>query len=174
MLIVLGIAVVALLAGLAFYYYGSSGVQEGQVAENVQASALSADAEEKIPFTVIAEGANAVDMSARKNYAVYDAEGFTRLWKMAQGEEGDVPEVDFERDYVIGVFAGEQATGGHEIEVESVTDGNAVRTVAITLSKPGNGCVTTQALTSPYQFVSVPFSDRELTRTNTEIEVACQ
>jgi len=174
MFIVLGVATAFILTGATLYYYGPSELREGQQVVNVEASALGADASEVIPFEVIVEGMNAVEVSSRKNYAVYDEQEFARLWRMAMGDESEMPKVDFERDYVIGVFAGEKMSGGYGIKVANVTDNTAVRTVAMTLSKPGTGCVATQALTSPFQIISVPFSDREHARSDTEVEAACQ
>ena len=173
MVTVLGIVGIAILIGGVVYYFNPFSEKEVPSSNNVSASALRADAPEVIPFTVIAEGTNASEVSSRKNYAIYTEDEFARLWSMTMGDETPMPEVNFERDYVIGVFAGERATGGHSIEITDVTDENTVRTVAIALKSPAPGCAVTQALTSPYQFISVPFSGRELARTETEVEVTC-
>ncbi len=174
MLIVLGAAVASIAVGTGLYYFGPEEFRTVPASQTSEASALSADATTNVPFSVIAEGANAANVSARKNYAVYDQEEFARLWAMAYGEDGPaMPAVDFDKDYVIGVFAGEKATGGYDIAVDKVTDENGVRAISIVLTTPGSACMTTQALTSPFELVTVPFSSRELTRTETQVEGAC-
>jgi len=174
MLIVLGIIVAAILVGAGLYFYGPGELRETPTREGNEASALSAEVAEDISFKVIAEGSNASSVAARKNYAVFDEGEFERLWTMAYGEEAPtLPSVDFDSQYVIGVFAGEKTTGGHAIKVEAITDENAVRNVAITIEIPSRDCLVTEALTSPFQIVVVPFSDRELIRTDTEVESSC-
>ena len=175
MLIVLGIIVAAILVGAGLYFYGPEELRETPTLEGNEASALSAEAAEDISFTVIAEGATAANVTARKNYAVFDEGEFERLWTMAYGENApDMPAVDFDEQYVIAVFAGEKSTGGHAIKVEAITDENAVRNVAITLETPSSDCLVTDALTSPFQIIVVPFSDRELIRTDSEVEGTCR
>ena len=174
MLIVLGAAVASIAVGTGLYYFGPDEFRKVPASETSEASVLSADQPAAVPFTVIAEGADAANVSARKNYAVYDKDEFARLWAMAYGEDGPaMPAIDFEKEYVIGVFAGEKSSGGYDIGVDKVTDENAVRSVAITLTVPGSACVVTQALTSPFQLVTVPFSARELSKVDTQVEGAC-
>lgn len=175
MLIVLGICLAAILVGAGLYFYGPSELREAQVLEGTEASALGADQAVPVSFTVLAEGTNASGVSERKNYAVYTEEDFARLWAMAYGTDGQaMPSIDFDSQYVIGVFAGQKPTGGHTIEVASITDASSIRTVSMALTRPGEGCMTLQALTSPFQLIAVPVSDRELARTETEVEASCQ
>ena len=93
---------------------------------------------------------------------------------MAYGDTSTLPRVDFTQNYVIAVFAGEKASGGHDIEVADIEDTESKRKVSIALTRPGAGCIATQALTRPFQIVVVPASDLELAREEAEIEVACQ
>ncbi len=175
MLIVLGIIVAAILVGAGLYFYGPDELREAPSLEGNEASAISAEVAEDISFTVIAEGVNATGVTARKNFAVYEEGEFERLWTMIYGEDApDMPDVDFDEEYVIGVFAGEKSTGGHRIAVDAITDENAVRNVAITIETPSRDCLVTETLTSPFQLVTVPFSDRELIRTDREVEGACR
>jgi len=174
MLIVLGICLAAIVVGAGLYFYGPSEMRETPVLEGTEASALGSDQAESVSFTVLAEGTNASGVSERKNFAVYSEEDFVRLWAMTGASASEMPAVDFESQYVIGVFAGEKASGGHTIEVTSVTDASSLRTVAIELTRPGTGCVVSQALTRPYQLIAVPVSDRSLARTENETEASCQ
>ncbi|HEY0979424.1 MAG TPA: protease complex subunit PrcB family protein [Candidatus Paceibacterota bacterium] len=172
-LIILGICLAAIAIGAGLYFFGPKEFQQVPAIGNVGASAVGADVAEDISFRVLAEGQNAA-IPERKNYAVYTEEDFAALWTRAYGEEAPaLPAVNFADSYVIGVFAGEQATGGHAIAVSRITDENAARTVAITLTRPGAGCMVSQALTSPFQFVLVPFSDRALARVDEVLEAPC-
>jgi hypothetical protein len=174
MLIVLGIVLAAILVGAGFYFYGPSEFRETPPLENAEASALGADVAAAVPFRILAEGTDA-EVEERKNFAAYDEDGLARLWAMAYGEDAPpVPSIDFASEYVIGVFAGEKATGGHAIRVASVTDENSLRNVGIAIERPAQGCMTTQALTRPFQVIAVPFSERELARTDSEKEVPCR
>jgi hypothetical protein len=174
-LIVLGICVAAIALGAVLYAYGPSELREMPVPEGAEATALSAESSEEVAFSMLAEGEYAPGVSERKNYAAYTQEDFARLWEMAYGEEAPaLPSVDFNEEYVIGVFAGERPTGGHSISVARVVDENTIRTVHIRIEAPGEGCVTTQAITSPYELVTVPFSEREHAREYTEVAVSCE
>ena len=63
--------------------------------------------------------------------------------------------VDFENYMGIAVFAGSQATGGHDIAVTHIEEDAGMLTVTVTKTDPGAKCVVTQALTSPYHIVLV-------------------
>lgn len=173
MLIILAVIVAAILVGAGLYFYGPDTLRQTPGAG--EATAIGADPSVDVPFTVLAQGEDS-QVGERKNYAAYTEEDFARLWTLAYGEEGApaMPAVDFEQEYVIGVFAGQKPSGGHDITVERVTDGNTLRTVAIRLVRPGAGCLTTQALTSPFEIIAVPLSDRELARIDKDVEGSCQ
>lgn len=178
-LIVLGMCVAAIAVGIFFYIYGPAEMQQTPV--EVSVAALPEQMQEPstivqdVPITVLDAGMNAGAAPERKNVAAYDPEGFTRLWKMAHGTDGTpVPSVDFTKNYAIGVFAGTKSSGGFSIEVSGVRDLGDTRMVSITLTKPGVGCLTSQALTSPYQIVIVPVSTAPLSRTEHTVEAACE
>lgn len=177
-LIVLGMCVAAIGVGVLFYVYGPAEIREmpsTTPTENQgQANASGAVAED-VTVTVIDAGTNAGAASERKNIAAYDKDGLARLWSMAHATDGTpLPTVDFSKSYVIGVFAGTKPSGGYSIEVSRVSDSGDTRTVAITLMKPGSDCITSQAITSPYEIVSVPLSNASLSRTENTVETSCQ
>ena len=181
-LIVLGMCVAAIVVGVLFYIYGPAEMREvpsetpSDLQEQASASANgTAAAAEDVSVTVLDAGMNAAAAPERKNIAAYDEEGFARLWAMAHIEGSTpMPDIDFSKQYVIGVFAGTKSSGGHSIAVSRVSDSGDTRTVAITLTKPGPGCITSQAITSPYQIVSVPLSSASLSRTENTVETSCQ
>lgn len=178
-LIVLGMCVAAIAVGVFFYVYGPAEMQQAPV--DVSVAALPEQMQESstiaqdVTITILDAGTNAGAAPERKNVAAYDTEGFTRLWKMAHGTDGTpAPSIDFSKHYAIGVFAGTKSSGGYSIEVSGVRDSGDTRTVAITLTKPGVGCLTNQALTSPYQIVTVPISTAVLSRKENTVEAVCE
>ena len=82
------------------------------------------------------------------------------------------PEVDFSQDLVIAVASGERTSGGHDIQVQSVTRAGGELRIEVLETSPGAGCITTTALTQPVDVVVVPgtgvtgwsFIDRSLAR----------
>ena len=177
-LIVLSICLAAIILGAWLFFNGpmiftETPEQQVEVEPVVDMKPIVTESVD-IQFRVLDSGSRAAEVTERKNFAVYDATEFARLWKMANGTDGKaVPAVDFSKEYVIGVFEGEQPTGGYGIRVTSLTDADDTRTVAIERAAPAPGCLTTQALTSPYQLILVPVSSASLTPVETAVETPC-
>ena len=88
---------------------------------------------------------------------IRDDSSYARFW--ASLGAGDRPAVDFSRDIVIAAAAGQQPTGGTAITVQRVNrtgDGLAVEVLETT---PGQGCMTTQAISQPVDVVVVAAAD---------------
>lgn len=109
--------------------------------------------EDELPLTVIAQGQMSMQREMRLEW-VTEPDAFESLWQKTQ--TGPRPSIDFEHEGVIAVFMGQQPTGGHSIRVDRVMHGDDELMVEVVLQSPGEGCITTQALTQPYQMVSVP------------------
>lgn len=90
---------------------------------------------------------------------VRDGAAWAAAWaRLHRGGEPPVapPAVDFAREMVLVVALGERPTGGHDVAIDAVTgDGAGGATVAYTAREPGEGCMSTQALTSPAVAVRV-------------------
>lgn len=67
-----------------------------------------------------------------------------------------LPAVDFTRDMVLLVAAGQRSTGGTSVRVDSVTAGAGGALVRYTVTEPGAGCMSTQVMTAPVEVVRVP------------------
>ncbi|MDX1660269.1 MAG: protease complex subunit PrcB family protein [Gemmatimonadota bacterium] len=81
------------------------------------------------------------------------------LWSELHRDREDVseaPEVDFDRSMVVVAAAGRKPTGGHSIEIEGVLANEDGVWVGVVKTSPGEGCVTTQALTHPAVVVKAP------------------
>lgn len=111
-------------------------------------------ADTPVPFRRLAQLSSGGPAEARQGVVPTAAE-WEALWAGAGGG-APLPEVDFTREEVIVAAAGTRPSGGHEIEVESVRDAGSRRVVVVRETAPGSGCMNTQALTQPADFVAVP------------------
>lgn len=79
------------------------------------------------------------------------------LWnRVAQ----DPPPADFETRTLLVAIYGQAPTGGHNIEIETVTlgeDGTVL--VVVGVHRPGPRCTTIQVITHPVHVVSIPKSE---------------
>ena len=65
------------------------------------------------------------------------------------------PAVDFSREMVVGVFLGEQATGGYEVKITKVERTGSELRVHYRRKAPDPGAILVQALTQPYHVIKV-------------------
>jgi hypothetical protein len=168
LIVIGGICILAIAVG-AWLYFGTP----HKTAPATSASTEAPVAKE-VHFAVLDQGDQAGDMTTRKNYAIYDAAEFARFWQKAHPNGKKVPNVDFKSTYVIAVFAGTEPTGGYRISVTKVTDTANARSVAVTIEQPDSSCAVVEEETSPYAFVTVPYSDAEaLSHTDVRTTHAC-
>jgi hypothetical protein len=88
---------------------------------------------------------------------IRDANSWAEFW--SELGLGDRPAIDFSKDVVIAVAAGQRPTGGHEIAVKQVTLSEEEVAIKVTEVRPGPDCVTTTSLTQPVDVVVVPRVD---------------
>lgn len=132
--------------------------------------------EKEISFTVLEQGDMAPGAKNRKNYAIYNQEELDSFWKLShESETSKAPKVDFNKKYVLVVFAGTKPSTGYEIRVTKVKDTGALRTIEVAMIVPGEGCKTKEEKTSPYQFVAVPFDTvSQLSHTDIQKTADCK
>jgi hypothetical protein len=92
---------------------------------------------------------------------IRDASDFRSVWRQA-GRRGEAPEIDFERDMIAVVFMGERRTGGYSIRVDGAERSNDGLVLQVLMREPGPDCMTTQALTQPWQIVRLPRVEGEV------------
>jgi len=80
--------------------------------------------------------------------------------------------VDFNSRRAVLLSMGGRSTGGYSIKAEAVEDYDDYIKLKVFLTKPGNNCITTQALTSPYQFIEIE-SVKELVIEERVVVVNC-
>jgi len=113
---------------------------------------------------IVAEGQYSGSIDRRTNFRIQTEAEFQELWSMVHGQGADAPNVDFSEFEIIAVFDGTHSSGGYDVDITDVTDANGVRTVYILRQSPGENCVVTDAITSPFQIVRVSKSPLPITK----------
>ncbi|MDZ8032665.1 protease complex subunit PrcB family protein [Nostoc sp. DedSLP04] len=118
-----------------------------------------------VDFTTIARGSDSGYQSASQ-MVIDNSERWIDLWQQHTSNAEPpppIPQVDFTRNSVVAVFAGEKPTGGYSVEILSAeTSGSQTQEqLAITVQhrQPGAGDFVTEALTYPYHIIRIPKID---------------
>lgn len=107
---------------------------------------------------------------------IRDHDSFANLWQEHTANVSPrpaQPDVAFGERMVLAVFAGSKPSGGYRYEITEVTEADAQISVMVLLTKPGNNCGVTMALTQPYHMVSIPDSDKEVRFYENETTESC-
>lgn len=88
-----------------------------------------------------------------RRLVIRDATTWAEFW--SELGLGDPPGVDFSRDIVIAVAAGQRPSGGHGIAVKQITQTNGELTIEVIETRPGPNCIATTSLTQPVDVVVV-------------------
>lgn len=92
-----------------------------------------------------------------RRLVIRDANAWSQFW--SELGVGERPNVDFTRDVVVAVAAGQRTTGGFEIAVDRITQTDGELSVEVVERTPGPNCITTASLTQPVDVVVVPLAD---------------
>ncbi len=88
-----------------------------------------------------------------RRMVIQEANTWAEFW--SELGVGERPAVDFTRDIVIAVAAGERPSGGYEIAVNQVTQTNGELRVEVRETTPGPNCLSTSSLSQPVDVVVV-------------------
>lgn len=147
--------------GLASYASSGFFLQQGL---STDAAAYRPPGEELV-WEVAAQGGNALGVDQQTFTLVDDAGELAALWSRAHASlltPPPLPEVNFGRETLLGVFAGTKPTGGYGLEVEGVTLEEGDLYVDLREIAPAPGAITTQALTSPWLVLRVLRGDLDV------------
>jgi hypothetical protein len=89
-----------------------------------------------------------------RRLVIRDANAWAEFW--SELGVGERPEVDFSRDLVVAVAAGQRPSGGHEIAIAQVAQNSGALTISVVETTPGPNCRTTSTLTQPVDVVVIP------------------
>ena len=96
---------------------------------------------------------------------VRTAAEWASVWERMHAPMGDVPAppaVDFERSLVVVAGMGTRRSGGFGIAVDSAVRRGGALVVHVTSTAPGQGCMTTGALTQPVAAARVEATDAQV------------
>jgi hypothetical protein len=112
-----------------------------------------------LAITTIAKGSDTEYGTKPEDVVVRDAAAWKTLWEKANAAlvpQPALPAVDFAKECVIAVFAGEKKSTGHAVEVAKVEATAAGLVVTVRETAPKAGSMTGAALTYPFHIVRVP------------------
>ncbi|MBF2053670.1 MAG: protease complex subunit PrcB family protein [Candidatus Sericytochromatia bacterium] len=92
---------------------------------------------------------------------VQSAEAWATLWSAHNGSSEEQPEVDFSRQSVLAVFAGEKPTGGYSIRITGIQQQGRSLVVSYSEASPGPDAMVTQVITAPAHLVRIDLSQQQ-------------
>lgn len=97
------------------------------------------------------------------NIIIKNREEWEKLWiqfTRNNSPQPKVPQIDFDKEIVIGVFLGTRRTGGYNIVIEQAIDESSNNyTLFVRYDIPKRGSIVTMAMTSPFHIIAI---DRSL------------
>jgi hypothetical protein len=102
----------------------------------------------------IAKGAQS-NVDVAKTVTIRSAAEWAALWR-THAPERDLPDVDFSREIVAGVFLGSRPSAGFQVEVVGVRDEPDALVVQYRVTVPARDAVSAAVLTAPYHLVALP------------------
>lgn len=162
-LIIIGLAAVAVAIGLFIFLRGRD--TSPTVSPNLASAEQSVAV---VPFTKITQGEKST-VTRRVNYLITSTDELQKLWKMVDATIPP-PAIDFEKQAVLAIFAGNESTSSIAIAKIEDTD---TRLVSIAVTKPDSACVSKLAAPSPYEIVVVPATTLPLAHADLATTVSC-
>jgi hypothetical protein len=107
-----------------------------------------------IVFTSVAKG-DASEQQTARQVTIRTAAEWKALWK-DHAPTGKLPDVDFTKNMVVGIFLGTKPSTGHEVEIVAARVEEKDLVVEYVQKQPGRGTMAAQILTQPYHLVSLP------------------
>jgi hypothetical protein len=95
------------------------------------------------------------EVSTARQVEVSNRDAWAALWR-EHAPNRPLPEVDFSREIVVGVFLGTRPTAGFAVEIVGYREDEGRLVVQYRETAPSRGAITAQMLTSPYHLVAVP------------------
>lgn len=107
-----------------------------------------------VPFTSVARG-TVSGIANPQDIVIQSAQEWLALWSR-HAPTTPPPPVDFAMEVVIGIFAGQRPTAGHEVQIVAIERGVAEVIVVYQVREPRSGALVAQMLTYPFHLVRLP------------------
>jgi hypothetical protein len=98
---------------------------------------------------------NISDQQLGKQVTVRTAAEWKALWK-DHAPAAKMPDVDFSKQMVVGIFLGSKPSEGYDVEIVGVREEGKDLIVEYVEKQPGRGTLAAQILTEPFHLVTVP------------------
>lgn len=110
-------------------------------------------------FRTVAEGA--YSSVSQRTVAVLRDEASWKAFASQLGPGSALDAVDWGKEQLLVLFAGERTSGGYRVEVTRIIAAGGAPVVNVTEVQPHATCATTQALTYPFAVIAMPRSTRD-------------
>ncbi|OLC83388.1 MAG: hypothetical protein AUH72_04565 [Acidobacteria bacterium 13_1_40CM_4_65_8] len=97
-------------------------------------------------------------LDAPRQVTVRTPAEFATLWK-SHAADRKMPDVDFTKNMVVGIFLGSRPTAGFGVEIVSAQPESGTLLVKYKETRPSRDTIAAQVLTSPFHLVAVPKFD---------------
>lgn len=154
--------VVAIVIGVGVFYFSGPPVSSSSVTNTLPPAV-------PVPFTEIKHGTQS-KVTERVNYLITSSDELKSLWKMINAT-GTPPTLDFNKQALLAIFAGQQLVAGSNIAISKIEDA-ADRLVSITIARPEGTCAK-KVTTTPYQLIAVPTTTLPLVHKDVVTTVSC-
>lgn len=122
-----------------------------------------------IPFSLIAQGSDS-GITLQKFLTIQSPGEFSELWRVHDRGRNPLPKIDFGSHMVLGIFLGQQHTGGYAVEVRNIETIKQQINVHVTVKTPAPASQRSMALTQPYTLVSLPRSGLKINYRVTQVQ----
>lgn len=143
---------------------GGSGIEGTPKGKRL--SNLAAFSKDSMPIRRIENGEHSGITSATTK-TISNNTDWLSFWKQHKSGETPMPaapNVNFEKERVVAVFAGQKSSGGYTIKIESAKDNGKNIVLDIEQSIPPSGSMTASVMTQPYEIVALPAGSKPVVR----------
>ena len=111
-----------------------------------------------IPFTTLEKGtySGIIELSF---VVIRNKDEWNNFWDRHVSNiipKPDVPEIDFSKEMVIGVFTGQKSSGGYTVEIVNILKDERIIKVFYKEKAPLPEEIVTTVFTQPYHFIKMP------------------
>lgn len=125
------------------------------VAASLACHSAGAKSEDGLKFRTLTSGSQSRhDRPGQQVILAPTADSYARLWSSLVGE-GNAPAVNFEREAVLFIMAGQRPTGGYSIAVKNIAQEGDTLIVDAPVNAPPADSMVIQVLTSPFAVVAI-------------------
>ncbi len=113
---------------------------------------------EKLVWDILAEGNNAVGDESPEYLIIQDQSSLLSVWNRAYGNQlstPPMPDLNFDKETIVAIFMGQKSTGGYALALENASIENNELFLDIKQIVPGQGAITTMALTHPWMIIRI-------------------